>query len=103
MSNNLPSIHDLRKAGHKIRISHYRYILVPVTSCLTRVTKKDKKGGVYPTNSILAKGGRTEIEFTPKDGSTTQVVESCCNPKDQFNRRLGIRICLGRLRKNGVI
>jgi len=114
---NLPTIHELRKQGYKVRINHYRYVasrnpsipstkliathVAPTVPTLERLTKEDKRNRKY--GYVDAKGGLTEVEITAPNGGTTEVRAAQCNRKDAFNRRLGIRICLGRLRKDGVI
>lgn len=100
---NLPTIHDLRKAGQKVRISHFRHVIRADDkrdgAFFCRVTKEDKKNRRY--NSILAKGGITQIWLTKQDGRSF-MAESRCSEQDAFNRRLGIRIALGRLAKQGA-
>jgi hypothetical protein len=41
-------------------------------------------------------GGVTKIEVTTPDMIKTEVGESKCSPKENFNRRLGNSIALGR-------
>ena len=104
-SNNtvdLPSIVDLRRAGYKVRVSHFRNVNnfpdfhYPV---LARVTKENKKAREF--DKIFEHGGETHIELTNREGKTFVAIAECSN-KDAFNRRLGNHICLARLAKQGA-
>ena len=66
------SVYDLRKNGFKVRVNHYR--------C---------------TNNF---GGATVVDVTHPLGKTFTGT-SLCNYQDQFNRKLGLRIALGRALK----
>ena len=80
-------IHTLRKAGYKVRVMHWRYIpnCKPI---LPRHTISD-------FTSILPHGGKTEIEITAPDGTEFRGSAEC-SKKDNFNRKRGIQIALGR-------
>lgn len=100
---NVPTIHELRKLGNKVRITHFRNVIVKDTIAYTdfvRVTKEDKKARKY--SHIYSHGGETNIELTTP-ANQTFTSKAHCSDADPFNRRLGIRICLGRLQKQGVI
>ena len=109
---NLPSIHALRKAGFKIKIDHYRRVLFagePVVANPNRtdlhavkVTRMAKKQRQF--SYIDPKGGTTRLYIGNADGTQTYgVAVADCNARDRFNRRLGVRICIGRLVAKGVI
>jgi len=68
------TIEELRKNGYKIRVHHHRKI---------------------NNMSINARGGKTVVEVTTPDG-TTLVGMSRCSRKENFNKRMGVRIALGR-------
>lgn len=68
------TVEDLRKRGFKIRVHHHRRVTGKVVNPL---------------------GGKTVVEITTPDG-TTLVGVSRCSRKENFNKRLGVRIALGR-------
>lgn len=47
-------------------------------------------------NEISSRGGSTTIELTTPDKSQTVIGKSVCSLKDNFNRRVGNEIALGR-------
>lgn len=68
------TVEDLRKSGYKVRVKHYRRASV---------------------EGVASRGGKTLVEVTAPDG-TTFVGMSRCSRKENFNKRLGVRIALGR-------
>jgi len=78
-----PTIHQLRRAGFKVRVH------------LKRDTFKVQKiSGSY--DEYLSKGGYTRIDLTTPDGKTTTQGESLCSREDQYVRKTGNAISLGR-------
>lgn len=78
-----PTIKQLRQTGWKVRVMHLR--------------NKDifhSIDGEYPVVSNF--GGSTTIEVTTPDGAITGIGKALCSNKDNFNRRLGNSIALGR-------
>ena len=75
-SRNIPTIHQLRRAGWKVRVIH----------------------GKYSNNDELY-DRFTRIELTSPEGKDFFGVANC-SKKDQWNRKLGNRIALGRALKN---
>lgn len=75
-SRNIPTIHQLRRAGWKVRVIH-------------GVTDKDN----------LLSDRFTRIELTCPDKKDSVGI-AYCSRKDQWNRKLGNRIALGRALKN---
>jgi hypothetical protein len=71
------TIEHLRKAGYKVRVHHHR------------------KAGLEGINS---RGGKTVVEVTTPEGATL-VGMSRCSRKENFDKRLGVRIALGRAMK----
>ncbi len=97
-------VHALRKKNFKIRIQHRRYVEIDNIAGdsfieLQVVTKISKQRNF---NNILGKGGETKLDLTTPDGIT--VTETAkCNILDGYNKKLGVRIALGRaLKKAGV-
>ncbi len=78
-----PTIKQLRQSGWKVRVMHLRHRDLIKTI-----------DGEYPIISNF--GGSTTIEVTTPDGSITGIGKALCSDKDNFNRRLGNSIALGR-------
>lgn len=111
------SIKELRHAGNKARITHYRHVKFTLGDLLAIVGKKEHevemamiiamKGGVAfmrhdeirakkLMNRVVAKGGLTRLEVTTKDGLNI-TTESVCCAKDNYDKKLGVKIAIGRL------
>ena len=91
------TIYELRKAGLKVRVNHRRRIgdshnqLDPLLDMKT-IREENLQ------NKINAKGGQTTIELTDLNNKTWES-SAYCNIIDSFNKKIAIRICLGRLAK----
>ena len=82
-----PTIKDLRQKGYKVRVIH------------TRLHKTVQKI-MGEALEISARGGSTIIEVTTPDKKRNVIGESVCSVEDNFNRKVGNAIALGRaLRK----
>jgi hypothetical protein len=77
------TIKQLRQTGYKVRVLHTRNYKI--------VKKMD---GFY--EELLAKGGSTTIEITTPDRAITVSSTSVCSEVDNFDRKLGNSIALGR-------
>ena len=77
-SRKTPTIHQLRRAGWKVRVIH-------------GITDKNNAEELYDRF--------TRIEITSPEGFDCVGVANC-SKKDQWNRKLGNRIALGRALKN---
>ena len=75
-SRNTPTIHQLRRAGWKVRVIH----------------------GVTDESNLLS-DRFTRIELTSPEGKDATGI-TYCSKEDQWNRKLGNRIALGRALKN---
>lgn len=71
-------VEELRKGGYKVRVKHFR------------LTNSD---------GIKSRGGKTVVEVTGPGGETF-VGMARCSRNENFNKRLGVRIALGRAFKN---
>jgi len=97
------SIHNLRKNGYKIRVIHHRKYLVanepfekPKEICLSNFEKQAFSHKYY---KILQNGGFTELQILTPD-KKEYIVTSNCSKKDNYCRKRGVIIALGRLAKN---
>lgn len=77
IKENSMTVEELRRSGYKIRVHHHR--------------RKNDEG-------INARGGKTVVEVTTPDGRTLIGVARCSR-RENFNKRLGVRIALGRALK----
>ena len=74
----MSDVERLRKSGFKVRVKHYR------------LTNQD---------GIKSRGCKTVVEVTTPDGETL-VGMARCSRNENFNKRLGVRIALGRAFKD---
>ena len=79
----MSTIKQLRQQGFKVRVLHTR-----------KVRPFKTIDGTF--HEILHVGGHTKIEVTTPDKTTTVVGEAKCSDKENFNRRIGNQIALGR-------
>jgi hypothetical protein len=77
------TIRQLRRSGFKVRVIHKRHQKI--------VTKID---GNYFENS--AKGGTTIIQITTPDKQTDVEGVAVCSIEDNYDRKVGNAIALGR-------
>lgn len=77
------TIKSLRQTGYKVRVLHTRHF-----------TPVRKISGTY--QEISNNGGSTTIEVTTPDQSRTVIGKAVCSLEDNFNRRVGNEIALGR-------
>ena len=75
-SRNTPTIHQMRRAGWKVRVIH----------------------GITDENNVLS-DRFTRIELTSPEQKDSIGI-AYCSRKDQWDRKLGNRIALGRALKN---
>ena len=92
------TVHNLRKAGYKVRVIHYRYYKADsVVGSAILLSKKELKE-IAPCDNrfiLLPRGGKTAVEITTPSGANT-FGESICSRKDGFNRKLGLKIAINR-------
>lgn len=77
------TIKQLRQNKYKVRVMHSR-----LNECVKKI------GGDY--FQIASRGGSTTIEVTTPDKQITVTGKSVCSLEDNFNRRVGNEIALGR-------
>jgi hypothetical protein len=80
------TIKDLRQKGYKVRVIHTRH----------NILKHKVSGPIY---ELSAKGGSTTIEITTPDKLHDAIGKSVCSLEDNFNRKVGNFIALGRALK----
>ena len=99
------TIEDLRRAGYEVRVNHYRRVrgtagAETMTEFITRGVYEHNEG--YMTkygswcNVLSPCGGLTSLAVTLPTGLTLTSSAVCCD-KDNYCKKLGNRICLGRL------
>lgn len=89
------SVAELRKAGWKVRVSHYRYYLTDWTIELLHRSELGEFDCVQPE----PRGGETVVELLSPEGREAIGVARC-NPSDNYNRRYGVMKALGRAISN---
>lgn len=90
MNTNQITVHALRKAGFKLRVTHRR-------------PKKNEMNRLYTYGEVAIdeyyqfspKGGSTTVELRKPDGTEIRA-EAVCSKKDAFNRKQGLQIALER-------
>lgn len=95
------TIKSLRQSGYKVRVLHDRYTqplkdeIGTIESHLSHLAEARKNGF-----DVAPKGGKTIIEVTVPQGSgilpTTVTGVAECNLVDNYCKRTGINIALGR-------
>lgn len=90
----LPSnltVEELRKAGFKVRISHFRTI----KRCKEYFTRSEIAKDPTLFADLSHAGGKTVAEVRDLDGNE-YYGESICSAKDSFCYKRGVRVSLGR-------
>ncbi len=107
---NTKTINDIRQVGGKVRIQHIRRFLkknpVPlnvgdeISVIEEKVTKENKVSSIEQKlgAKISPCGGVTIVEVTTPTGEKL-TEKARCRDYDQFNKRLGVAIALGRIMK----
>jgi hypothetical protein len=87
---NIKSVHQLRKDGYQIRILHYRVSNDKPLNEFNLVHSSLVSG-----DQVYSHGGLTIAQVKHKDGRETEG-QARCSIKDNFNRKLGVKIALNR-------
>jgi hypothetical protein len=90
-TSKIPTIHQLRRAGWKVRVMHGRMEDYPDLY-------SDEVG--QPVRHLADRV--TIIELTSPEGKDAYGV-ALCSKQDNYNRKLGNRIALGRALKNHIV
>lgn len=100
------TIQQLRKSGHKIRVTHYRWVEFAYQEHdnswfdLTKeLVRKCDLEFLLKENiaRLLPRGGKTVIEITDPNGKDFKL-ESKCSPLDNFCYKEGVKQCLRKKR-----
>ena len=84
------TVQNLRKMGYKVKVWHERNYI-----------EKETFGGMQC--EFDPHGGMTEVEVYDFDAQQSYVGQAWCSDRDNYCRKLGVRIALGRaLKKMGV-
>lgn len=83
---NAEQIAHLRENGNKVYI-HHRRIFRPVVL--------EQGEGYVVEERMLPRGGETIVEVITPDGQTL-TGNAKCSLKDSFNKKMGLKIALGR-------
>lgn len=77
------TVQELRNLGYKVRVLHIR----------ERIFKRRMDTSQYGSES--AKGGITHVIIDSPNGDHYEGVARC-NKKDNYNKKLGVKIAIGR-------
>ena len=88
-TNSTLSIKNLRRRGWKVRVLHSRHYFL-----------KDRLNG--SSTEVSAKGGITEIQLTSPDKQINVSGKAVCSDEDNYDRKVGNAIALGRAYKDAL-
>jgi hypothetical protein len=88
------TVAQLRRDNFRVKIHHFRDVRYDDGELVQNIPRMD----IQNSNKIVAKGGKSEVFVTCPDGKHYKGVAHC-NPKDSFNRKVSVKICLGRLQE----
>ena len=74
-----PTIKQLRQQGYKVKVLHFRHL--------------------QTLTDFHARGGSTTIELTTPDKTKMVIGKSVCSLGDNYNRKVGATIAIGRALK----
>jgi hypothetical protein len=80
------TVESLRKSGWKVKVLHYR----SEESCEGRISSSHSK-----ESRISPKGGKTVIVLDSPAGEHFEGV-AACSSNDLYNKKIGVKIALGR-------
>jgi len=86
------TVQQLREQGNKVRVIHYRYPTDTAFDLIPQRVAKERKIPLSPH------GGHTEVYITTPDQEQFSGIARC-NPQDQFNRKIALKIAIGRALK----
>lgn len=97
------TVKGLRDKGYEVQVTHHRYH--PVLGIPTALTYM-----LFPSYEIISRyeslkkvlpnGGKTVVDIYNTKDSISYTGVSECSLKDHYNKKLGVRIAIGRALKN---
>lgn len=103
------TVHQIRRAGNKVKVEHKRKYKDLNTNRNLYLTDYDIE--CYQAECIINNiglpilmgpdpmGGRTVVSITFKDG-TDCVVTAECSKRDRYEKKIGVQTCLSRVDSN---
>ena len=106
----MKTVHDLRKAGYKVTVTHFRYVRDPgVTVEVDGEKTFVEREGLWTNDmiyeefgnlkNVLPCGGMTSVTVESSDGKEYFMNDANCSKKDNYSKKLGVKIALGRILK----
>jgi len=99
------TVQSLRQSGHKVRVIHSRHLNFGPNATRKNklnppfITSLEMKERGIDKSDLAPRGGRTFIQVTTPSGQEL-CSEAICSLADNFNKKLGVEIALGRLNLN---
>ena len=88
-TNSTLSIKNLRRRGWKVRVMHSRHYFL-----------RDRLNGT--SSEVSPRGGITLIEITSPDKEINTSGKAVCSDEDNYDRKVGNAIALGRAYKDAL-
>lgn len=101
----MKTVAELRQEGFKVFVKHSRYyletrrFLFEKTLIYGPLSKSEKEASGFGSENLFAKGGKTEVEIY-KNGVLLGEGHAVCSLSDNFNRKIGLQIALGRAQED---
>lgn len=96
----MQKLEELRAAGHVVKIRHRRHWLDGQGGRLVATREQAKRLLDEVPVVLLPKGGDTKVTILDGSGRTIAAGFARCSRLDNFDRRMGLTIALGRAIKN---
>ena len=107
--HRIPTVAQLRQAGFRVEVTHYRRISRPGDQALSEVkmlppevVKRPRRWPPSPEEGpfdLNPRGGLTEVEVWAPDPPGVALGRAECSKHDMYNRSRGVEIALGRALK----
>lgn len=81
------SVAELRRAGWRVGVSHARRL------------KATRLGGAWVVTGLEERGGTTTVTVTAPDDEHTYTGVAHCRSDEHYNKKLGVKVALGRALK----
>lgn len=88
----ITTVESLRSKGYRVYVRHHRVYQ-------DQFVRIDTEKELYEKKSVpTSKGGKTTVEVTTPQGEVLHG-QSTCGKSEQFSRKLGVKVALGRALK----